>query len=145
MPKSKAKTKRDPKSKPKNKTTFLGESHFRGEQQPLHELKRRKQLRENFLYTMVMVLMVAMFVGVPVASYLGAKNEPTDPKNAPAVSSTPNVNLETGVDGHLSDGSVDPSVVQENETEQYLKQQGQSAEGEGTEESSKPTTDENAE
>lgn len=145
MPKSKAKTKRDPKSKPKNKTTFLGESHFRGEQQPLHELKRKKQLRENFFYTMVMVLMVAMFVGVPVASYLGAKNEPTDPKNAPAVSSTPNVNLETGVDGHLSDGSVDPSVVQENETEQYLKQQGQSVEGEGTEESSKPTTDENAE
>lgn len=145
MPKSKAKTKRDPKSKPKNKTTFLGESHFRGEQQPLHELKRRKQLRENFFYTMVMVLMVAMFVGVPVASYLGAKNEPTDPANAPAVSSTPNINLETGVDGHLSDGSVDPSVVQENETEQYLKQQEQQTTEGDTVDNPTATTDEKAE
>lgn len=142
MPKSKAKTKRDPKSKPKNKTTFLGESHFRGEQQPLHELKRKKQLRENFFYTMVMVLMVAMFVGVPVASYLGAKNGPTDSQDKPAVSSTPNVNLETGVDGHLSDGSIDPSVVEENDLDKYQKQR-EEQQTTNTEEA--PTTTENGE
>ena len=145
MPKSKAKTKRDPKSKPKNKSTFLGESSFKGEPLSSHELKRKRQRRENIFYTAIMTLIVAMFVGVPVASYLGGKNEPTDPQNAPAVSTTPNVNLETGVDGHLSDGVVDPSVVKENELNEYLNEKETSSNSEDAGDGSDSTTTKNEE
>lgn len=137
MSKSKAKTKRNPNSKPKNQTHFLTT--------PPYEQRKRKERREDIFYSLAMVLFFCVFVGLPVTLLGATLSENNNSADKPAVSSTPNVNLTTGVDGHLSDGNIDPKDVEESDYDKYLKEQQQEQQQEQTANPSEATPTENAE
>lgn len=103
MPKSKSK--RNPKSKPKHKVHPLHAHYFQDQPMSPEEIKKR-QRRESLLTTGILTIFLGMFIGIPLLGYFGQKTQPIAPDESPAVSSTPDVNLTDGVDGHISDGVV---------------------------------------
>lgn len=73
---AKSKSKRNPKSKPKSKGNFMG---YEAVDTTSPEAKKRKRIRDNIFYSVVLLLFAALFIGVPAATIWGNSQEDSVP------------------------------------------------------------------